>query len=164
MKFAFFLAAVLAFAASTASANNYKVGSLEIENPWTRATPKGAPVASGYLKITNKGTAADRLISGTVTAADHVEIHEMAMMSGMMKMRPVAGGLEIKPGETVELKPGSYHLMFMRLKHPLEKGQRVKGTLTFEKAGPVDVEFVVNAIGAKAPGEHMTHDSPMEMH
>ena len=80
----------------------------------------------------------------------------MAMDNGVMIMRPVEGGLEIKPGESVELKPGSYHVMFMGLKQPLEKGQSVKGTLEFEKAGKVDVEYTVEAIGATpaAKGGH----------
>lgn len=70
-----------------------------------------------------------------------------------MKMRPVEGGLEIKPGETVTLAPGSgLHLMLETLKHPLEAGQTVKATLKFDKAGTVDAEFPVVAIGAPAPG------------
>jgi len=67
-------------------------------------------------------------------------------------MRPVEGGLEIKPGETVDLKPGSMHVMLMGLKQPLEKGQTVKGTLEFEKAGKVDIEYAVEALGVSAPG------------
>src|SRR5258708_22218021 len=76
----------------------------------------------------------------------------MATKDGMMRMRALPAGLEIKPGETVEFKPGSYHIMFMNLKEPLEQGQRIKGTLTFEKAGPLDVEYVVEAVGAPASG------------
>jgi periplasmic copper chaperone A len=153
MKFAYLIPAIIALAIGAAQAHEYKVGSLEIGHPWTRATPKGATVAGGYLKITNKGTAADRLTAATFTAAPRVEIHEMAMSGTTMQMRPLPNGIEIKPGETVEFKPGSYHIMFMNLKTPLEKGQRVKGTLTFEKAGPVEVEFVVDAVGAQTPGQ-----------
>jgi copper(I)-binding protein len=69
-----------------------------------------------------------------------------------MKMRPVEGGLEIKPGEPVTLKPGSDHMMFLSLKHPLEQGQTVKATLKFEHAGTIDVNYPVLAIGAPAPG------------
>jgi hypothetical protein len=69
-----------------------------------------------------------------------------------MKMRPVEGGLEIKPGESVMLKPGGYHVMFRDLKHPLEQGQSVKATLKFENAGSVDVDYPILAIGAAAPG------------
>ena len=106
MKCAFLISAVLALVMSAAHAHDYKVGALEIGHPWTRATPKGATVAGGYLKITNKGTAPDRLTGASFTAAPRVEIHEMAMSDGMMRMRPLRAGLEIKPGETVEFKPG----------------------------------------------------------
>jgi copper(I)-binding protein len=107
------------------------------------------------MQLTNTGTTADRLIGGTNAASVKFEIHEMSMDGGVMKMRPVAKGIEIKPGETVEFKPGSYHLMFVGLKQPFEKGKRVKGTLQFEKAGTVEVEYAVEAIGG-SPG--MNHD------
>ena len=68
-----------------------------------------------------------------------------------MKMRPVEGGLEIKPGETVTLKPSGLHVMLVDLKHPLEQGKVVEATLQFEKAGTVKIEFPVAAIGATAP-------------
>lgn len=149
------LAAVFALATVSASAHEYKAGSLEIKHPWARATPKGATVAGGYLKIVNTGDAADRLVGGSTPAAGKFEIHEMSMDGGVMKMRPLPKGLEIKPGQTVELKPGSYHLMFVGLKEPFEQGKRVKGTLQFEKAGTVEVEYAVEAMGG-AP-EHKGH-------
>jgi periplasmic copper chaperone A len=76
----------------------------------------------------------------------------MTMDNGVMKMRPVEGGLEIKPGETLTLRPGSDHMMFVNLKHPFEAGGTVEATLQFEKAGMVKVELPVVAIGAAAPG------------
>jgi copper(I)-binding protein len=140
-----------------AVAHEYKVGSLEIGHPWARATPKGATVAGGYMTITNKGPQSDRLVGFSSAVADRFEIHEMSMDGGVMKMRPLPDGLEIKPGQKVELKPGSYHLMFMQLKQPLEKDKRVKGTLRFEKAGALDVEFAVEAVGAPSSGGHHGH-------
>lgn len=137
-------------------AHDYTVGSLKIEHPWTRATPKGAPVAGGYLKITNTGTAPDKLIGGTFVNAGRFEVHEMKTENGVMTMRPVTGGLEIKPGQTVELKPGSFHLMFMDLKTPVEQGKPVKGTLVFEKAGTVEVEYSAEAMGG-TPAAHHGH-------
>ena len=148
------LALVFALAVSAVSAHEYKAGSLEIKHPWARATPKGATVAGGYMKIINTGTAPDRLVGGSTVAAGKFEIHEMSMDNGVMKMRPVTNGVELKPGQTVELKPGSYHLMFMGLKQPFEQGKRVKGTLEFERAGKIEVEYVVEAIGTTAPSEH----------
>jgi periplasmic copper chaperone A len=146
------VATVFALGATAAAAHDYKIGALEIGNPWSRAVPKGGQVAAGYLTIKNTGTAPDRLVGGTSSAAGKVEVHEMSMDKGVMKMRPVSGGLEIKPGETVELKPGSsFHIMMTGLKSPIERGKPFKASLTFEKAGPVEVEFTVVAAGASAP-------------
>jgi copper(I)-binding protein len=71
----------------------------------------------------------------------------MSMDKGVMKMRPLKDGLEIKPGASVELKPGSYHLMFVDLKQPIKKGDHIKDTLTFEKAGSVDIELTAVGTG-----------------
>jgi copper(I)-binding protein len=150
----FLLAVLLAFAANAASAHEYKVGSIEIKHPWARATPKGAPVAGGYMTLINTGSTPDRLVGGTNANAEKFEMHEMKMDNGVMKMRPLPNGIEIKPGEKVELKPGAYHLMFVGVKTPFEKGKRVKGTLQFEKAGSVDVEYVVEAMGASPKMDH----------
>jgi len=151
------LAAMLALAANTVFAHEYKAGSIEIKHPWARATPKGTEVAGGYMKLINTGTAPDRLIGGSVPIAGKFEIHEMSMDGGVMKMRPLPNGIEIKPGQTVELKPGSYHLMFVGLKEPFVQGKRVKGTLQFEKAGTVEVEYAVEAIGGAPKMEGMDH-------
>lgn len=151
------VAALAATIASAALAHDFKIGSIDIDHPWTRATPKGASVAGGYLKITNKGTQEDRLIGGSFDGAGRFEVHEMKMESGIMKMRPLPKGIAIKPGESVELKPGGYHVMFMDLKAPVEQGKNVKGTLVFEKAGKVDVEYTVEAVGATPKTEHKGH-------
>ncbi len=140
-----------------AAAGTYKLGALVIEGPWARATPGGARVAGGYVKITNTGQQADRLVGGTLPIAAEVEVHEMAMADNVMRMRKLADGLEIGPGQSVELKPGGYHLMFTGLKGGLTQGQTIKGTLRFEKAGSVEVEFRVAPIGASSSGGHTHH-------
>jgi copper(I)-binding protein len=147
-------AATVALACSTvaAPAADYDVGSIHIAQPWSRATPKGAKAGAGYMTITNKGTAPDKVSCVSDDASAQCEIHSMTMEGGVMKMRPVEGGLEIKPGETVTLTPGGFHVMFSDLKHPLEQGKTVKATLKFDKAGTIDVEYPVMAIGAPAPG------------
>ena len=101
-----------------AQAADYDVGSIHITAPWARATPKGASSGAAYITIANKGTVPDRVtcMSSDVSAA--CQIHTMAMERGVMKMRPVEGGLEIKPGETVTLKASGLHLMLMDLKRP----------------------------------------------
>src|SRR6476659_5500180 len=130
-----------------------KVGDLQISAPWARATPKGAQVGGGYLKITNTGSTPDRLTGGASVVSGKVEVHEMSMSGGIMKMRQLGNGLEIKPGETVELKPNGYHLMFTPLKQALEQGKPFTATLTFEKAGKVDLQFDVEGIGAPGAGK-----------
>ena len=149
------VAILLAVSLSVAYGRDYHVGSLDITGPWSRATPKGAPVAAGYLTIKKNGTTADRLVGGSADVAPKFEVHEMSMDNGVMKMRPIKGGLEIKPGETVELKPEAMHVMFVGLKKPLKEGDHIKATLVFEKAGKVDVEFDVSGMGATGG-----HDMP----
>ncbi len=156
-----------AFAASLilpARAGEATAGGVKISSAWTRATAKGAPIGAGYMTITNSGSAADRLVGGTADISSRFEIHEMSMDNGVMRMRPVAKGLEIKPGETVKLEPGGNHIMFVGLKQPLTQGEHIKATLSFEKAGKVEVDFTVEAIGAQSAGEHDMHDMKMHGH
>ena len=138
------------------ASRTYKAGSLVIEAPWARATPAGARVAAGYVKITNTGQQPDRLIGGSLPVAGEVAIHAMSMTDGIMRMRRLAQGLEIESGKSVELKPGGHHLMFMGLRDGLKDKQTIKGTLVFEKAGSVEVAYRVAPIGAKSGG-HMGH-------
>ena len=143
---------------STAYAYDYKVGALEIDRPWSRAVPKGATVAAGYLTITNTGTEPDRLISGWTPVAGKFEVHEMSVDNkGVMRMRPVPAGIMVKPGETVELKPQSFHIMMTGLKLPIEKGKPFKASLVFEKAGTVEVDFAVEGVGATPAAAHDMH-------
>jgi copper(I)-binding protein len=146
----FLVAAALSLLVSGALAHDYKAGAIVIDHPWTRATPRGATVGAGYFSLTNTGTTADRLVAATVAAADHVELHEMTMVDGIMRMRPVKDGIALEPGKKVEFKSNAFHLMLVDLKEPLQQGQRIKGTLTFEKAGTVEIEFAVEGIGGPA--------------
>jgi copper(I)-binding protein len=146
-----------ALALAPAVAQEYKAGPLRIEAPWIRATPGGAEVAGGYMKIENTGTATDRLIGGAAEIAGKFEIHEMKMEGSVMKMRELPKGLEVPPGKSVELKPGSYHLMLMGLKKPPKAGDRIKGTLTFEKAGTVEIEYAVRGMGGSGSSGSMKH-------
>ncbi len=140
------------FAAAYTQAADFEVGPMHITEPWTRATPKGASTAAGYMTVTNNGTASDRLSCVSSDAAARCQIHTMSMEGGVMKMRPVEDGLEILPGQSVTLRPGGLHVMFVDLKHPLEPGKMVAATFKFEKAGMVEVEYPILAIGAPAPG------------
>ncbi|TPM31869.1 copper chaperone PCu(A)C [Mesorhizobium sp. B2-3-4] len=133
--------------AQTVLAHEFKVGDLEIEHPWSRATPAGAKVAGGYFTILNKGSAPDRLLSISSDVSEKAELHEMGVKDGVMTMRPVSGGLEVPAGGKVALAPGGYHLMFIGLKRQPKQGEKFAATLTFEKAGAVSVEFAVEGMG-----------------
>ena len=148
------LAGVLALLAVTAQAADYKLGAIEIKQPWTRATPPTAPSGGGYLVLVNTGTTPDRLIAATSPSSAKVELHEMTMEGSIMRMRELPKGIELPPGATVTLKPGGLHLMFMELKAPFARDTKVPATLVFEKAGSIPVELTVEAMGTTAPGQH----------
>ncbi|WP_213772526.1 copper chaperone PCu(A)C [Bradyrhizobium sp. dw_78] len=145
----FFIAGLLA---APVRAEEVKAGDLVISQAWSRATPNGAKIGSGYLTIENKGATADRLVGVSADIAGKVEVHEMAMNNGVMTMRPLDNGLTIDPGKTVKLSPGGNHLMMFDLKTPLKQGDTLPVTLQFEKAGKVKVSLDVQGIGAQAPG------------
>lgn len=147
------LAAAALFAtALPAAAHEFRVGNLEVVHPWTRATPPGAKAGGGFLVIKNEGNTPDRLVAATATVAGRTEIHQMAVVDGVMKMRQLTDGIEIPAHGEVALKPGSYHLMFIGLENPIRTGEDFAGTLTFEKAGKVDVRFKVEPIGTGQSG------------
>ncbi len=136
-----------------AAAPGTEVGALRITAPFSRATLPNAPVAGGFLTITNTGTTDDRLIAAASEAAGRIEVHEMEMKGDVMRMRELKGGLPIPAGATVSLDPGGYHIMFMDLAHPFARGTSVPVTLTFEKAGSVDVALPIGAPNARGPAD-----------
>lgn len=126
--------------------------SLAFSNAWVRATPPNAKVAGGFVEIRNAGKTADRLVSASSDVAERVEIHEMKMAGDVMQMRQLTEGLAIPAGQSVQLKPGSYHLMLISPKNAIAEGQKVTLTLVFEKAGRRTVEFTA---AKQAPGAAM---------
>ena len=133
-----------------AQAQNAKVGGVQIENAYTRATVPGQMAAGGFMKIENKG-AADQLVSASSPVAGEVQLHEMAMDGNVMKMRQVKD-IAVPAGGAVELKPGGLHLMFMNIKAPLTAGETVPVKLKFAKAGEVEVKMPVIAMGNPGAG------------
>jgi copper(I)-binding protein len=136
-----------------AGAHDYDLKSLRIGHPFARATPPGARAAGAFLTVENKGSTPDRLIAASSPVAGVVEVHEMAMDGGVMKMRAVPA-IEIKAGAKVELKPGGYHVMLMDLKQPLKNGDRFPLTLNFEKAGKIEVSVWVEDMASKGDATH----------
>ncbi len=122
-----------------------------VSHAWSRATPKGAKVAGGYLTIENHGTQPDRLLSASSPAAAKLEIHRMGMQDGIMTMRPLDDGLAIPADATVTLAPGGDHIMFVGLVAPLEESQRIPVSLNFARSGKIDTTFEVGSVGAKGP-------------
>ncbi|WP_299867818.1 copper chaperone PCu(A)C [uncultured Hoeflea sp.] len=139
-------AALFGLSVSASLAHEFKLGALEIDHPYARATPPNAPVSGGYMTIRNTGDEADRLISGEAAFAKRVEIHEMSMDGDVMKMREIKGGLEIPAGGEVTLKPGGFHVMFIGLDGQLIEGESRPATLTFQKAGSIELEFSVENV------------------
>ena len=84
-------------------------------------------------------------------------MRETCMQEGVMRMRALPQGLAVPSGGAVELKSGSFHIMFLDLKAPMVEGQTVKGTLVFEKAGALPVVFRVNGLGAGASAPQHQH-------
>ena len=122
--------------------------SIAVEQPWARATPGGAKTGAVYMTLDNKSGTADRLTGVSSDVADKLQIHEMKVENGVMKMREIAGGLPIPASGSLVLKPGSYHVMLIGLKKPLTAGEKFPLTLTFEKAGNISVTVPVQAMGA----------------
>ena len=130
-------------AAGAAYAADYKVGTIAIDHPWARPTVEGTKTGAAYLLLANKGTAPDKLVSASSPVAGKTQIHQTTDEGGVMKMHEVAGGIELVPGATVALKPGGYHIMLLDLKQTLNEGRHIPLTLTFAKAGSIDVEVDV---------------------
>ena len=148
------LATIAIAIAVPAAAHDFKVGSLTLQHPWSRAT--AGKVGGGFVEIVNAGKTPDTLVSASSPAADKVEIHTMTMDNGIMRMRPLPNGITVPAGTTASLKPGANHIMLIGLKVPLVQGSQVPLTLNFAKAGPVKVQLKVEAAGATEPA-HAGH-------
>ena len=136
---------------ASALAHEYEVGMIRIEHPWARATPGKAPNGAAYMTLVNLGTKADRLLRVASPVARRVSLHTHLTENGIMKMRPVKA-IEVVPGSPTVLQPGGLHVMLMGLKAPLKVGETFSLTLTFERAGTVQVQVVVQSPGAMKPG------------
>ena len=141
----------LGLAALFAQAHQFKLGAITIGHPYARATAAGQPTGGGYMSFVNAGPA-DKLVAISADVSTSVEMHTMTMEGDVMRMRQV-DAIELAAGQTVELKPGGYHVMFVGLKAPLKAGDKFPAKLKFEKAGEVDVTFNVEAPAAGA-AEH----------
>lgn len=145
--FTFLFAAFIAVGSfgNLAAAHEQKLGDLILHHAWSRETPKGAKTGAAYVKIENTGDSPDQLLSVASDIAAMTEVHQMTMDNDMMKMG-AAGPVDIPAHGTVELKPHGLHIMLMGLKKPLSQGDTFPVTLTFAKAGKVDLQVVVGKV------------------
>ena len=151
------LAAViaLAFLAACAAQGATMAATIEVKGAWIRTPPPGAPTAAGYATITNRGISSDRLTGAYSGAAASVGLHDMQKQGGVMRMRPIAGGLAIGASASVALSPNGRHLMLTGLKHPLKAGEHVRVVLQFQRAGDVPADFVVRDAAGGMGGMRM---------
>jgi copper(I)-binding protein len=152
---AYLCAAVLAVLAGSAGAQ--QSSTMEVQHAWARAS--AGTTGAAYFIVTNKGSAPDRLVAAATPVAGEAELHESKSVFGIMQMRPL-GPLDIAPGQSAELKPGANHVMLMGLKQPLKEGDSFPLTLSFEKAG--DVEVTVKVERASAMGAAAGPSAPAE--
>lgn len=146
-------ALVLTFGSSLAMAQ-----SVTVKDPWIRGTVQGQSATGAFMELTGKSSA--RLVGADSPAAKTVEVHNMKMENGVMKMFPVEG-IDVPAGKTVKLAPGGYHVMMMGLHKPLTEGQKVPLKLTFELANKqretIDLSVEVRKVVAKPKMEGKGH-------
>ena len=144
-------------------------GELMFDHPWLRATAPNAPMAAGYVQITNMDGADDRLVAARADFAKAVEVHEVIKENGVAKMRALTDGLPLPAGAAVTLTPGGYHLMFMKIDRQLQVGATHDVTLVFEKAGEKQLTFTVEKAGKRSHDHgkddgHSHHETPKHEH
>ena len=127
-----------------ASAEEFSVGSMTIQDPWARPTPPNAKTGAGYFRVTNNGAAADQLLSASSQIASHVEIHRQILDGTVMRMRRV-DVIDIAPGQTLTFEPGGYHVMFIGLTQPLTEGDAFPMKVIFQDAGLAEISVKVRA-------------------
>lgn len=147
-----------------ASADHFRIGDIEVSDPWARATPSRARSGAAYMTLSNRGERRDKLVAISTPVARKAELHTHLMEDNIMKMRRVQG-VEVHPGEKSVFKPGGLHIMLMGLSKPLRQGHVFPMILTFETAGRIEVQVVVQKIGAMRPmgnghGRHHGKDRP----
>ena len=132
-----------------AHAVEVKSGPIAVDGAWARATTAQAQAGGAFMTIANAGPAADQLVAVRTDIADRAEIHLTVESDGVMKMREAEAGVAIPAGQSVEFRPGGYHVMLMGLKRPLTAGESFPLALTFDKAGQVQIQVEVK------PANHM---------
>src|SRR5258708_5935626 len=135
-----------------------------VERPWARATPAGARTGAVYVTLINNGSSSDNLVSAATPLPDQVPFHSATEENGVSRMREMRT-VDVTPGAKVAFSPGGLHIMAVGLKQPLKEGQTFPLTLTFEKAGKIEVTVPIEKVGAMQGGRmgSMTHGADEQM-
>jgi len=143
---------LIAMMTAQAAADSVRIGDVIIEAPWARASIGTSRPAAAYLSIRNEGDEPVTLTQVSTPVSKMAEIHESTMSDGIARMGP-AGDVVIRAGSEVVLKPGGLHIMMMKLKQPLKKGEKFNMTLTFKEIEAVDVVLPILGVGASGPNK-----------
>ncbi|HEY9234155.1 MULTISPECIES: copper chaperone PCu(A)C [Phenylobacterium] len=149
-------AAITLAMAASAQAATYRLGTLEVANPWSRPAAAGGNGA-GFMVVTNRGDKPDVLKAVETPAARKAEIHLSSMTGGVMRMQRQDAGVTIPAGKSVTMAPGGYHLMLLGLTSQLKSGDKVPATLVFQSGARLKVEFQVAATAPGAPDPMAGH-------
>lgn len=143
------IAAAAALTFSTAAqAATYRLGTLEVVDPWSRPAAANGN-GGGFLTIVNRGAATDTLVAVETPAARKTEVHRSSTAGGVMKMERQDAGVAIPAGKQIAFAPGGYHVMFLGLSKATKLGDKIPATLVFKSGAKLKVEFQV---AAGAPG------------
>ena len=143
----------LALTAGAAAQSTSKIGPIEVSDAWARASAGRAGAGAAYFEVRNHDAKSDSLVSAKTDVSRTASLHAHIMKDDIMRMVRV-DGLEVPAGGRATLRPGGHHVMLMGLAQPLMRGHSFPLSLTFEKAGTVNVEVVIMGPGARGPAGH----------
>ena len=149
---------IIAGLATSASA-----AGIQIKDAWARATVEGMHMSGAFMTIHNDNAKKDFLIGGSSEVAERIEVHTHVNDNGVMRMREVKGGIPLAAKADTELKPGSYHIMFMGLKRALKDGETIPVTLKFKNEKPQTVNIPVKTAPMPTTNQH-NHDEGNHQH
>ena len=153
----FFNFLIFVFMTSASTASSIKFNGLVFSNFWIKETIGNHKITSGYLTIENKNNFDERLESVASEISEKTQLHNMVVKNDIMKMENLNNGIVIKAKSKIDLKPGNYHIMFMKLHNPLKINNKYKVTLKFKNAGAVILEMPVHLKKSNNNTKHHNH-------
>lgn len=144
-------AAAIACVAAPAAAASYRLGQLEVVQPWSRPAAAGTN-GVGFMTLSNHGKAPDALVRVETAAAEKVELHSSTSAGGVMRMARQER-IPLPAGGSAVFGPGAYHVMFIKLAKPLKAGDRMPATLVLASGAKLKVDFAVGS-GLAPPMDH----------